>query len=72
MLTLLHNDFLPQKVWPQSYGIDLYNGTLLSPKGMHKVDDIGTIHMCEQCHCSLTAKCPSQPVGALANSQYYS
>ncbi|KIO02010.1 hypothetical protein M404DRAFT_148626 [Pisolithus tinctorius Marx 270] len=27
--------------------------------------------MCEQCHCSLLGKSPSQPSDALANFQYY-
>ncbi|KAI6156900.1 hypothetical protein BKA82DRAFT_142402 [Pisolithus tinctorius] len=72
MLKLLRNDYLPQKVWPRSYAIDLYHGALLSPKGLRRLDDVGAIQMCERCRRSLTGKSPSQPVDALANFQYYS
>lgn len=42
MLTLLRNDFLPQKVLPRSYAIDIFHGAILSPQGMRTLDVISS------------------------------
>ncbi|KAJ7448850.1 hypothetical protein B0H11DRAFT_2289662 [Mycena galericulata] len=68
-LSLLRNQFLPEKTLPTTYAIDLYQGAILCPAALRSLRILGPMDMCPTCKSAL--KAGRQPVDSLANFHYY-
>ncbi|KAI0324866.1 hypothetical protein GY45DRAFT_1349194 [Cubamyces sp. BRFM 1775] len=70
-LLLLCNHELPDRILPNSYNRDAYDGALLHPSGLTNVHGRDRLRICHDCLSALHGKPPRMPKYALANWLYY-